>query len=280
MGTRPLRVVLAASLLAACASVHRAGGRNYQLSTPAGWDKTTPLPLVVLLHGLSSPFQVQALLPPLEAALDRQRFILAVPVGTVNSAGERFWNATDFCCDAQHTHVDDVGFLRAVVADVEAQLPVDRGRVVVVGHSNGGFMALRLACEASDVVTAVVSVAGSTWSDAARCPPGRPLSVLLIHGTADELIAYGGQPGVPGHPGAVETAQRFAARAGCTGPLVETERMDLVGDGAAETRRQVAQGCPADAQVELWTMEGVGHKPGFKAGWAPKVLEWVDAHRR
>ena len=64
-----------------------------------------------------------------------------------------------------------VAYLRAIIRDVMARYPVDRRRVFVVGHSNGGFMAYRMACEASDLVTGVVSLAGATWKDPARCRP-------------------------------------------------------------------------------------------------------------
>ena len=51
--------------------------------------------------------------------------------------------------------MDDVAFLTLLVADVAKAYAVDPNRVYAAGHSNGGIMALRLACEASDVFAAV-----------------------------------------------------------------------------------------------------------------------------
>lgn len=66
---------------------------------------------------------------------------------------------------------------------------IDPRRIGLVGHSNGGFMALRMACEASDLVTAVVSLAGSTWKEDSSCAPATfPVNVLTLHGDNDDTI--------------------------------------------------------------------------------------------
>jgi pimeloyl-ACP methyl ester carboxylesterase len=81
--------------------------------------------------------------------------------GQQDRRGHRFWSATDACCNLDGLAVDDVAYLRAVIRDVSARHAVDPRRVFIVGHSNGGFMAHRMACEASDLVAAVVSLAGA-----------------------------------------------------------------------------------------------------------------------
>jgi polyhydroxybutyrate depolymerase len=54
--------------------------------------------------------------------------------------------------------VDDVGFIRALLADLEARQPVDRRRVYATGLSNGAMMAWRLAVEASGTIAAIAPV--------------------------------------------------------------------------------------------------------------------------
>ena len=101
--------------------------------------------------------------------------------------------------------VDDVAFFRALVEDVKAQHPVSR--VYMLGHSNGGFMTLRLACEAPDVFDGFVAVSASTWDDPTRCGNGVAKPVLLVHGDEDGTIFYEGREGL--YPGeAVTSAQR------------------------------------------------------------------------
>lgn len=87
----------------------------------------------------------------------------------------------------------------------------------LIGRSNGGFIALRMACEASDLVTSVVSLAGSTFDDDSSCAPAtHPVNVLALHGDADARILYdGGEKRPVLYPAAKETIRRFAAAAGC-----------------------------------------------------------------
>src|SRR5205085_1985187 len=69
---------------------------------------------------------------------------------------------------------------------------VDPRRIFVVGHSNGGFMAYRMACDHSDTVAAIVSVAGAMYDDARKCRAAHPVSVLQVHGPPDNVIPYQG----------------------------------------------------------------------------------------
>lgn len=98
---------------------------------------------------------------------------------------DRAWNAGTCCGTAPADHVDDVGYVRAVAAAVEAAHPVAPGEVYAVGFSNGGMLAWRLACDR--VVRAAVVVAGSL---VAGCPD--PVTVLNIHGRDDRTVPYWG----------------------------------------------------------------------------------------
>ena len=143
----------------------------------------------------------------------------------------------------------------------------------VVGHSNGAFMALRLACEASDVIDGVVAVAGSTWTDFSRCPDGRKIPILLVHGTDDGTILYKGEEGK--YPSASETAARFAERDGCRTILNEGETRDFVEPVDQETR---IERFLCRTPLELWTLQGIGHVPAFNAAWTAATFDWLEAH--
>jgi hypothetical protein len=118
--------------------------------------------------------------------------LLIVPEGKVDSDGNRYWNATDYCCDFYRSGVDDVKYITGLVEEAAKYFAVDMKRVYLMGHSNGGFMSHRIACDRSDLVAAIVNVAGATWYDAEKCGDPEPVSVLQVHGTWDTVIYYDG----------------------------------------------------------------------------------------
>ena len=142
--------------------------------------------------------------------------LTVAPDGTKNANGKQFWNATDACCNGPGAQVDDSGYLDAVIKEVEANYNVDPKRVFIVGHSNGGFMAYRMACDHADTIAAVVSLEAATYADPRKCSPSVPVATLEIHGTADDTINYDGGK-ILGHryPGAVATTKMWAKYDGC-----------------------------------------------------------------
>jgi len=257
--------------------------RPYQTYEPAGYDPQRPAPLVLLLHGYGSSGALQKLYFGLEPLADSARFLLAYPDGSEDKQGSLYWNATDACCDIYGSKVDDVAYLRAVLADMKRRYKVDPARVFVVGHSNGGFMAYRLACELSDEIAGIVSLAGAAWNDPGRCHPTSPVSVLQVHGDADDVIRYdGGATGSPlaaPYPSAHATVAAWAASNHCSGSLADTgDRLDLASDpSGAETRVERYGGCP-QAAVELWTLAGAGHIPPLRPAFGTSIYDFLQAH--
>lgn len=259
--------------------------RPYQLVVPVGASPSTALPLVVLLHGFAETAGFLDTWMDMSGEAQARTFLLALPEGTRNATGQRFWNATDGCC-AAGAAVDDVAYLSAVIEDVKAKHRVDARRVYLVGHSNGGFMAHRLACDRADLVTGIVSFAGATWEDPARCTPSRPVSILQVHGTLDAVVLYvGGRTvlGSAGYPSAKETVATWAAKNGCTGTGLErlTGDLDLALDVLFdETRREAFAGCPQDGAAELWSVLGGSHFPVLSGDFAGLAWQWLEAHPR
>ncbi|HRI52427.1 MAG TPA: PHB depolymerase family esterase [Pseudomonadota bacterium] len=257
--------------------------RPYEYKVPAGYDPQRPTPLILLLHGYKTSGAVQKVYFGLDALADSAGVLLAYPDGTADAKGFLFWNATDACCDSDHLGIDDVAYLRAVLRDLHRRYNIDRQRVFVIGHSNGGFMGYRLACELSDELAAVVSLAGATWADPGRCHPSSPVSILQIHGDADETVHYGGgapsPPLLAPYPAARETAAQWMRYDGCPGPLADTgTRLNLVTnlpDG--HTRVERAAGC-AGATVELWTIAGGVHIPPLLPTFAATLYAFLMAH--
>lgn len=266
----------------ASVETHTIGGQrsaDLMLPTEPGEE---PLPLVLSLHGYGGDAAAQDSYVRLSARVPGYRFALIVPQGTSDSEGHAFWNATDACCNFHGSEVDDYAWLNQLV--LAAREIVDVSGVYVVGYSNGGFMAYRLACDGLDGLVAIASLAGSSFGDPGRCADASPVSVLQIHGTDDMQIPYDGTLEYEGgYPGAVELVARWAERAGCdVESAFEPGRLDLDEsiDGAETTVRRIGEGCSDGITIELWTIEGADHFPSFQDDWPDRLLRWLFSESR
>lgn len=266
-----------------------AAGRPADVRIPSDYDPNTAYPLVVLLHGFMASGGVQNIYFGLSNQVTELGFVLVIPDGTVNSSGQRFWNATDACCDFEGSGVDDVAYIRGLIEEAQANYRIDARRVYVFGHSNGGFMSYRMACEAPDVVTAIASLAGATYLDPADCASDTPVSVLQIHGTADDVILYDGISNADGqfpagYPSAMESVRRSAERAGCDLTRASAGAdldLDTSLDGAETHVLEYSAGCERGLDAALWSIEGGVHLPVVnRVAFSTAVLEWLLAHRR
>jgi polyhydroxybutyrate depolymerase len=250
-------------------------GRTYCVHVPAA--PRAGLPVVLLLHGYTSSGESQARYFDLDSAVDRRGFILVKPNGTPDPAGHRYWNAGRHLSPKAP---DDLAYLTAVLQDVVTAFGADANRIFVVGHSNGAFMANRLACERSDRIAAMVSLAGAV--DPAACHPAQPVSVLTVHGTTDPLIQYdGGSAGFLGTYVSAEATLAFWAKAdGCAGAKTPGKPLHLTCNSTtAETSVFTYAGCPAGIGVEHWKLEDIGHIPNFALpAWPDAVLDFFWAH--
>lgn len=253
--------------------------RPARLALPTAHDGTTPLPLVLFLHGYSATSALNDGYLGVSRAARTRGLYVVLPEGTVDSSGNQFWNATDACCNFDGSTVDDVAYLEGLLDAAIAAVPVDPTRIYVMGHSNGGFMSYRMACEASERIAAIAPLAGVDFLDAARCVPTAPVSVLHWHGTLDETIPYDGEPGR--HPSAPASAERWAAYAGCDAAGTPGDAVDLsVLAGAETVVTDWTAGCAPGVTVSLWRIEGEGHIPALERGAAGLVLDWLLAHHR
>jgi polyhydroxybutyrate depolymerase len=257
--------------------------RPSELAAPDG-DTTSGAPLLVVLHGYDrSPDDVDELLSATEQAADRGMYVLLAS-GSENEWGELFWNASELCCDYQDSGVDDVDYLSSLIDEVVAERPIDPDRIFVLGHSTGGFMAYRLACDLADRVAAVAVVAGAdSWPDGG-CEPERPVSVLHLHGDDDGDVSYvGPTEDLDGSfPGAEETVARWAERAGCGATSEPAGEVDLLGSvPGPETSVVSYTGCPSGVDVALATMAGADHEPELDGdAVGTSVLDWLLDHPR
>lgn len=227
--------------------------RQYKVHVPPSYSPDKPTPVVFCFHGLGQ----NAVLFCVNGAgmvekSDQEGFILVMPNGHQNS-----WNAGTCCGGAASTGIDDVGFVRAVFAEISEHLNIDLGRVYATGLSNGGYMSYRLACEASDLFVAVAPGAGAigmadigggtqTTSDFAACEPSEPVSVLHLHGTSDFLVPYAKY---------APSLERIAEKNGCAGSTTAATFPMSSGD----TECISYESCPDGIDVTGCTVMNGGH---------------------
>jgi polyhydroxybutyrate depolymerase len=253
--------------------------RPYDLHEPP--EAKDPAPLVVVLHGYGASGAGQAAYLNLAAATDAQGILLAIPDGTPNALQKRFWNATDACCAGRRTDVDDSAYLRAIVADVAAHHALDPTRVFFVGHSNGGFMSYRMACDHADVVAAIASLEAATWADTTKCRPSQSVAVLEIHGTGDQVIKYdGGANTGARYPGAEQTVKTWARYDGCSVTPDDPEPAPhaIETDRPPATVTAYSKGCRGNGHAELWTQPKGVHIPALEPTFSTQVVAFLLAH--
>jgi polyhydroxybutyrate depolymerase len=235
------------------------GARHYWLAPPG---VAGPVPTVLVLQGaLEDPlaFAASTGLP----ALARQGgFALVIPEPI-----DGHWNdGRRSVYFGSPSAADDAGFLKGLLAALVAEGVARADSIYLAGFSNGGLMALTLACRPGAVRPAglVIAAAMLTEATAAGCRPPVPLTLVLANGTADPLFPYSGGTGMgngrAGEPmlSAAATAGFFARVNGCGDAEVvaHATRAKGRGEGVAVTG---FAGCPKDGLVLQVTVTGGGH---------------------
>lgn len=263
------------------ASTPPGGVRPALVFLPDDYQTTRRWPLVIMLHGYSSNAAGSNTYLGLEAHTTSHGYIGIAPEGLRDSVGNRFWNATDACCDNNDNGVDDVAYLTALIDEAEQRLAVDPERIYLIGHSNGGFMSYRLACELGSRIAALASLAGSEHDKASDCTAPGKTGVLQIHGTLDSVVLYGGGMFYGNrYPGAEDVVARWATRNGCEPSPTRLENIDVTSlILGKETEVERWSACDDDSSVELWRIRGGSHIPALTAHFTGNVLDFLFRHR-
>lgn len=242
--------------------------RTYVLHLPTGYTGTKPLPLIVDFHPLGGTGANQERSNGWKAKADSVGIIMAYP-DSYNSNNS--WNAGMCCQDAQQNKIDDVGFTRAMIQQIEGIACVDTKRIYVTGCSNGGGMSYKVACDLADVIAAAAPVdfrcvyGGSTSSPSCEgCKPARPISITHFDNTGDTaLVPYkGGMTSFPadcppggsctgmGFPSAEDNFKTWQGFDKCTGSASA-----LSGHSTCTSNST----CEGGAQVTMCVQQGGSH---------------------
>ena len=272
----PATATLAEESVGTLARVHTLtfGGldRTYRAYAPAG--ATGRWPLLVVLHGRGQSAQTVVNQTGFVGLARRGEAVVIYPDGVGRS-----WNASYGCCGvAANRRLPDAGFIRAVVADSLRALPVDAGRVYLVGYSNGGKLGYSLACGEPTLFAAIATYGAVPL---AACPVGSaPVSMLLAAGVRDNILPFGGAP--KAHPPLPSDRTALAwllAQDRCPTSAQPTATSTT---GRASVTRWV--GCAGGSEVESVVYPGVGHSwPTAAVSGTPELanLMWafLSSHR-
>lgn len=234
----------------------RSGGltRSARVHVPRGVARTRRLPVVLVLHFAGGPARAMEALTRFTPLANREGFVAVYP----EAAGRRhFWTLPSNA----PSKPNDVAFVGALLDRLERDGCTDPDRVYATGVSNGGGMAVRLACSLSDRIAAIAPVAGgySTFED--DCDPAEPVSIFEVHGTGDRITPYRGREG--GRGAVARFLAFWAARNGCAPEPFTRETLR----GGAEQRDWVAPPCAADGLMRHVRIARFGHGwPGGARG--------------
>lgn len=255
--------------------------RDYLLHVPPGYDGAAPAPLVMGLHGAFGSARQFERMANMNSAADARGFVAVYPEGT---GPVQTWNAGHCCGPALWSNVDDVGFILALVDELEGMLAIDPDRIYVTGLSNGAMLAYRLAAEAPEVFAAAGIVAGSIGGRASERSslvtlpaPDTPVSIIALHGRQDRAVRYDGGESLGAldferSDLSVAEAMAFWTAANACEALPATESLF---DGVI---LHDVYGCPDDVGLELYTIVDGDHSwPGAAPTPFSQPTRLIDA---
>ena len=260
------------------------GSRPVRMYLPAGHRRGRRYPLLLVLHGYGSDAAETLAKIDFRQLVDRERTLLMAPNGTMDRNRRRFWNAAPECCDYFDKRPKDAAYLAGLLDEALKTGLVDRNRVYVVGHSNGGHMAYRMACERADLLAAIVSQAGADFGSV-DCVVSRAVSVLHIHGDHDGIVPYypsrRERPGrLVNYPGAAGSVSRWRARNRCSSGKKSGGffRGRVFRSGVYTVMPRSARGCARGVDVTLWTILRGSHAADDLDDLAERVWHWLLRH--
>ena len=240
-----------------------------------------PVPLLLAFHGGTGWGKQFERNSGFDELAEANGFLVVYPDGVgsgVDETTNRTWNGGECCGAAARNNINDVAFVAQLIDTLQEDHNVDANRVFAAGHSNGGILSYRLACELSDRIVAVGLQAGTLGIE--NCAPGGPVSLLHIHGEADTNLPIDGGVGPDSLAGVDFSSPRvgvqtFAMAAGCaTDPTIASEA------GNPDLATSTWTGCDGGTEVEFIAVAAaqhswMGHVPSNPA--ASSAYQGLDA---
>ncbi len=259
--------------------VHNGNTRSFQVFLPETLDPAEAPALLVVLHGLRGNGQRIADMTGFNERASQHGFIVVYP----DSLGSR-WNYL-YGIPGAFAGPDDPGFLHKLTDTLSNTYNIDSGRRYVVGISNGGFMAQRLACEAQPRYAGFASIAAGGYAVLPEhCGRQAPIDALYVHGTADRLVPWEGKKleDSSGNRQIVTLSVTDSLKfwAGHNGCAASIDVHDIPAGGRStgtRVRVYASRDCVANSSVSLYAVIGGGHNwPGVEGAIPPSIAGRVN----
>src|SRR5581483_11820338 len=251
--------------------------RSYTIFVPSTLP-SGPRPLVIEPHWYTADAALAEAKHHLDFTAATQGAFVVYPDGVRGS-----WNGGT-CCAPADEGTDDIGFLNAVLDDVEARYVVDSRRIAMGGYSNGGIMSYAFACSGSTRVQSYFADAAVPLT--ATCTPAPGLGFDHLHGLQDTSVPWNGGTSTATTDGVIPpvlpTLTGLASAEGCSGWTTTTVNSLL--------KRYVAKQCPAGTAFTVTTSATLRHSwptgadavPTYgvdetKSVWSYLIARWRNA---
>lgn len=171
--------------------IHDGRVRTYLVHLPKKYISQNNYPLVIALHGgggTAKSFN-RSTRGRFNDLADEENFILVYPQGVKRSWNDN--NKRDTLGKARKLNIDDVGFIKKMIENLEVDYAVDSNNIFACGISNGGLMSLTLATELPENIKAIGMVASNFSAEQLTVmQKAKPFSMIMIHGTSDPIFPY------------------------------------------------------------------------------------------
>lgn len=245
---------------------HDGRERTFRAHPPPGGSAAGRRPLLVVLHGGGSSGAGMEEVTGFSRIADREGLYVVYPDGIGGPHGlGRAWNAGGCCGPPAWFGVDDAGYVESLVDALEQRWPIDPGRRFLVGYSNGGMLAYRMATTSRHrfaglaVYAATMTGWGPLIAPEFDDPlPDHPTTVIAIHSYADPWVEYQGEEHVDGiDVSFLHVGQFWAVAAGC--PRRAVRRRAFGGSALVHHHRR----CEGGTEVKQITLYHWDHEwPG------------------
>jgi polyhydroxybutyrate depolymerase len=256
-----------------------------------------PSPVVFVFPGYASSAEAVAFYDTqtrFESLADRDGFVVVYGNGLPNppSSGEGpsvpKGGFLQGCFAAHDGEGIDVAYVRRIVANVGAEIPLDRSRIYATGISAGGGLSFELALEAPDLVAAIAPVVpvpfqpSGPWLRECHARLGyERVSIAMVAATDDPFVAYAEGPSrvypQKHFPGMEATRDSWLAALGLSGdpviePFPDVVRGDsyepMTGRTSSTIERQRYGPGPDGRELWFYKATGMGHAwPNPAASW-------------
>lgn len=275
--------------------------REFMVRLPRGYDAKQHYPVVILLHGMNQDADDMERLTQFDQLADKDGIIAIYPIalhgrwnvgvhpqertmgmrpggghhrgygggypgggggggGYPGGGGQGQGQGPGSEQDRRARPADDIAFFNQMLDQVNTKFSVDASRVYALGLSEGGFMSLKTACSLSDRIAAAAAV-GAAMPKTMICLPSRPIPVLMINGTSDPVVPYGGGTEKNLHVEilSAEDSSKDWGKIDRCNDKPDKGKWSAQQKGGTETKTDAYDGCRENTKVVLYSLKGSGN---------------------